>query len=52
MNSSSSRTINQYNRFESTFNGDRAGQEKSAAAMGTASDDAVSQMARALAFAR
>lgn len=52
MNSSSSRTINQYNRFESTFNGDRAGQEKSAAAMGAASDDAVSQMARALAFAR
>lgn len=52
MNSSSSRTINQYNRFESTFNGDRAGQEKSAAAMGAASDDAVSQMARALAFTR
>lgn len=35
-----------------TFNGDKAGQAKSAAAMGSASDDAVSYMARALAFAR
>ena len=51
-NSSSSRVVNQYNEFVNTFNGDRAGQSKSAAAMNTASDDAVTQMARALAFAR
>lgn len=51
-NSTSSRVVNQYNEFVNTFNGDRAGQAKSAAAMSSASDDAVSTMARALAFAR
>lgn len=51
-NSSSNRTVNQYNEFVNTFNGDRAGQQKSAEAMGAASDDAMAQMARALAFAR
>lgn len=51
-NSTSSRVVNQYNEFVNTFNGDRAGQAKSSAAMSSASNDAVSQMARALAFAR
>lgn len=51
-NSTSSRTINQYNEFSNTFNGDRAGQAKSEAAMSSASDNAVDAMARALAFAR
>ena len=51
-NSSNSRVVNQYNEFVNTFNGDRAGQSKSAAAMNTASEDAVTQMARALVFAR
>lgn len=51
-NSTSSRTINQYNEFTNTFNGDRAGQAKSEAAMTSASDNAVDAMARALAFAR
>lgn len=51
-NSSNSRVINQYNEFVNTFNGDRAGQAKSAAAMSNASDDAVATMARALSFAR
>lgn len=51
-NSSSNRTITQYNEFVNTFNGDRAGQQKSAAAMSSASEDAVSVMARALQFAR
>lgn len=50
--SSSTRTINQYNQFSSTFNGDRAGQQKSAEAMESASDNAVDAMARALAFGR
>ena len=51
-NSTSSRTVNQYNEFVNTFNGDRAGQAKSAGAMSSASDNAVDAMARALAFAR
>lgn len=51
-NSTSSRTINQYNEFTNTFNGDRTGQAKSEAAMSSASDNAVDAMARALAFAR
>ena len=52
LTSSSTRTINQYNQFSSTFNGDRAGQQKSAEAMESASDNAVDAMARALAFGR
>lgn len=51
-NTSTSRTVTQYNEFVNTFNGDKAGQQKSAAAMSSASGDAVSEMARALAFAR
>lgn len=51
-NSSSSRTINQYNNFKSTFNGDRAGQVKSAGAMSKAADNAVDVLARALATTR
>ena len=51
-NSSSSRVVNQYNEFVNTFHGDRAGQAKSAEAMSSATDDAVSTMARALSFAR
>lgn len=50
--SSSSRVVNQYNEFVNTFNGDRAGQKKSAEAMSTASNDVVAVMARALSFAR
>lgn len=50
--SNSNRTVNQYNEFVNTFNGDVAGQKKSKAAMTSASDDATSMMARALAFAR
>ena len=51
-NNSSSRTINQYNNFKSTFNGDRAGQTKSAGAMSSAVDNAVDVLARALATTR
>lgn len=51
-NNSSSRTINQYNNFKSTFNGDRAGQIKSAGAMSNAADNAVDILARALATTR
>lgn len=50
--SSSTRTVNQYNNFSSTFNGDKAGQTKSAGAMGNATDDAVETLARALAYTR
>ncbi len=51
-NTSSSRTINQYNNFKSTFNGDKAGQTKSAGAMNKATDDAIDTLARALAYTR
>lgn len=51
-NNSNSRTINQYNNFKSTFNGDRAGQTKSAGAMSNATDDAIETLARALAYTR
>ena len=50
--STSNRTVTQNVNITNQFNGDRAGQEKSSAAMDKASDDATSQMARALAFAR
>jgi phage-related protein len=49
---SSSRSIVQNVNINNEFNGDRAGQSKSASAMDKASEDATSQMARALAFAR
>lgn len=51
-NNSSSRTINQYNNFKSTFNGDKAGQTKSAGAMSNAADGAIETLARALAYTR
>lgn len=51
-NSNVSKRINQNVNISNTFNGDRAGQAKSAEAMSSASDDAVSTMARALSFAR
>lgn len=47
-----SKSVIQNNNFSNTFNGDRAGQAKSAEAMSSASEDAVSQMARALAYTR
>ena len=51
-NSNTSKVINQYNSFSSSFYGDRAGQKKSESAMTKASGIAVDEMARALAFAR
>lgn len=48
----SSRTVTQKVEINNTFNGDRAGQEKSAEAMDKASEDSTSAMARALATAR
>lgn len=50
--STSSKTINQKVEINNQFNGDRAGQQKSAEAMDKAAEDSTSQMARALAFAR
>lgn len=47
-----SKTINQKVEINNQFNGDRAGQQKSAEAMDKAADDSTAQMARALAFAR
>ena len=43
--------ITQNVEISNEFHGDRAGQEKSAAAMDKASGDATSEMARALKFA-
>lgn len=51
-NSTVSKRVNQNVNINNTFNGDRAGQSKSAEAMSSASDDATSKMARALAYAR
>jgi phage-related protein len=45
------KSINQTNNFYQTFNGDRAGQKKSAEAMGRAADDATGALARGLQFA-
>ena len=50
-------TTNVYNitqnvNISNEFNGDRAGQEKSSVAMDKATEDATSEMARALKFAR
>lgn len=50
--STTNRSITQNNYFESTFNGDRAGQKRSAEAMSKSADDATGQLARALAFSR
>ena len=44
--------ITQYNEFYNEFHGDRAGQEQSDKAMNKASDDAIGQLARALAYVR
>ena len=49
---STTRTVTQNVEINNQFNGDRAGQEKSAEAMDKAADDSTSQMARALAFSR
>lgn len=46
------RSVTQNVEIKNQFNGDRAGQEKSSAAMDKASSDATSEMARALAFAK
>lgn len=48
--SNSSKTITQNVNINNQFNGDRAGQKKSSEAMDKASEDATSQMARALAL--
>lgn len=50
--SSVSKSITQNVEINNQFNGDRAGQEKSSAAMDKAAGDATSEMARAIAFAR
>lgn len=47
-----SKNITQNVEINNQFNGDRAGQEKSSAAMDKAAGDATSEMARAIAFAR
>lgn len=47
-----SKNITQNVEIKNQFNGDRAGQEKSSTAMEKASDDATSELARAIAFAR
>lgn len=47
-----SRSITQNVNIENTFNGDRAGQQKSAAAMDKAADDSTEALARALQYAR
>ena len=50
--SSMSKSVVQNVNINNNFNGDRAGQEKSAEAMEKASDDATGEMARAIAFTR
>ena len=50
--STTNRSVTQNNYFENTFNGDRAGQQRSSEAMGKNTADATGQLARALAFAR
>jgi len=50
--SSSSKNITQNVEINNQFNGDRAGQEKSSNAMDKASNDATSELARAIAFAK
>lgn len=51
-NSNISKWVNQNVNISNTFNGERTGQYKSSEAMKSASEDATSQMARALIFAR
>lgn len=46
------RTVTQNVNINNQFNGDRAGQQKSSAAMDKAAGDATGEMARALAFAK
>lgn len=50
--STTNRSITQNNYFESTFNGDRAGQQRSSEAMNKSANDATGQLARALAYSR
>ncbi len=51
VSNSSNRVITQNINFNQQFNGDAAGQQKSAAAMDKASEDATGALARALAYA-
>jgi len=46
------RAITQNVEINNTFNGDRAGQKKSAAAMEKSADDAADMLARGLSYAR
>jgi phage-related protein len=50
--STTNRSVTQNNYFDSTFNGDRAGQKRSSEAMNKSATDATDELARALAFAR
>jgi len=52
VSSTTNRSVTQNNYFESTFNGDRAGQQRSAEAMNRNANDATGQLALALAYAR
>ncbi|MDR2359679.1 MAG: hypothetical protein LBD85_00130 [Oscillospiraceae bacterium] len=50
--SMTNKVIEQTNYFQNTFNGDKAGQKKSAEAMGKAAKDTTAELARGLAYAR
>jgi len=49
-NTTNNKTVNQKVEIHNTFNGDKAGQEKSASAMNKAASDASDQLARSLAY--
>lgn len=51
-NSNSTRTVNQYNEFTNTFHGEAAVQKSASKAINGAANDATSELARGLAFAR
>lgn len=51
-NSSNTRTVNQYNEFTNTFHGEAAVQKSASKAINGAANDATSELARGLAFAR
>lgn len=50
--STTNRSVIQNNYFDSTFNGDQAGQKRSAEAMNKSANDATGELARALAYVR
>ena len=52
VSNTTNKSVTQNNYFESTFNGDRAGQKQSSEAMKKSAGDATGELARALAFAR